>query len=104
VREIVVLMSLSVAGVAALFIALWAYLFNIMRTLEEVGGPATRFHKPANYLAKVRMGVRAIEVETGHIAPEVTKLNSGLGAVRDGMRAIDANLGAVMAGVSKQGA
>ena len=103
-REMVVLMSLSVAGLAALFFALWAYLFNIMRTLEEIGGPATRFHKPANYLAKIRMGVRAIEVETGHIAPEVTRLNSGLGAVRNGMRDIDANLGAVIAGVSKQGA
>ena len=98
----VLLMSLTVAGVLALFAALWAYLFNITRTLEEIGGPATRFHKPANYLAKIRMGVRAIEVETGHLAPEVTELNAGLAAVRDGLRAIDVNLERVIAGVSRQ--
>ena len=78
----------------------------IQLTAGQIGWVQTvveQFQKPANFLAKIRLGVRAIEVETGHIAPEVTKLNSGLGAVRNGMRDIDANLGAVIAGVSKQG-
>ena len=102
-REMVVLMLLSALGVVALFLALWAYLFNIIRTLEEIGGPATRFHKPSNYLAKIRLGVRAIEVETGHIVPEVTKLNAGLAAIRDGLVAIDSNLAGTIAAVTKQG-
>ena len=100
----VLLMLLGAAGVMALFVALWVYLFQIIRTLEEIGGPATRFHKPSNYLAKIRLGLRAIEVETAHLAPEVTKLNVGLGAVRDGLRAIDANLAGVIEAVTKQGA
>ena len=103
-NPMVLLMLLSTAGVIALFLALWVYLWKIIRTLEEIGGPATRFHKPSNYLAKIRLGLRAIEVETGHIAPEVTTLNAGLGAVRDGLRAIDANLAGVIDAVSKQGA
>ena len=103
-REMVVLMLISAAGVIALFLALWIYLFNIIRTLEEIGGHATRFHKPSNYLAKIRLGVRAIEVETSHIAPEVTKLNSGLAAIREGLVAIDSNLAGVIVAVTKQGA
>jgi len=53
-----VLAVLSVVGVAALFVALALFLRGIDRTLEEIGGPATRFVTPANYLAKIRLGVR----------------------------------------------
>jgi len=98
----VVLAVLSVVGVAALFVALALFLRGIDRTLEEIGGPATRFVTPANYLAKIRLGVRAIERQTDALAPHVTKLNGGLGAIRDGLRAIDANLAGVIAAVSRQ--
>jgi hypothetical protein len=99
---LVTLALLSVAGVAALFVALALFLRAIARTLEDIGGPATRFETPANYLAKIRLGVRAIEQQTGALAPQVTRLNAGLAAVRDGLRTIDENLGGVAAAVSRQ--
>lgn len=96
------LMLVSVLGVVALFVALALFLRAINQTLEDIGGPATRFRKPVNYLSKIRLGLRAIEVETGGIVPQVTRLNAGLQAVRDGLRATDANLGATIAAVSRQ--
>jgi hypothetical protein len=99
----VVLAVLSVVGVAALFVALALFLRAIDRVLEDIGGPATRFSTPANFLSKIRLGVRAIERQTGALAPYVTKLNAGLAAVRDGLEAIDTNLAGLIAGVSRQG-
>jgi hypothetical protein len=98
----VVLALLSVAGVAALFVALTIVLRAIDRTLEQIGGPATRFSTPVNYLAKIRLGLRAIERQTDALAPHVTRVNGGLGAIRDGLRVIDANLAGVIAAVSRQ--
>ena len=98
----VLLALLSVVAVAALFVALAWFLFKIIDELESIGGPGSRFRKPTNYLSKIRLGVRAIEVETGGLVPQVTKLNAGLGGIRDGLRAIDGNLGGVIAAVVKQ--
>jgi hypothetical protein len=98
----VVLALLSVVGVAALFVVLALFLRVIDRTLEEIGGPATRFVTPASYLAKIRLGVRAIERQTDALAPLVTRLNGGLGSIRDGLRTVDADLAAVIAAVSRQ--
>jgi len=99
---LVVLAALSVASVAALFVALALFLRAIDRTLEDIGGPATRFVRPVNDLAKIRLGLRAIERQTDALAPYVTRVNGGLGAIRDGLRAIDANLAGVIAAVSRQ--
>jgi hypothetical protein len=96
------LMWITVFGVVALFVALAMFLRAINRELEEIGGPATRFFRPVNYLSKIRLGLRAIEVETGHIAPQVTSLNATLAQVRDGLRAIDASLAAATADVQRQ--
>jgi hypothetical protein len=103
-NPLVVLTAVSVLGVAALFLALALFLVAIARALEDIGGPATRFVAPVNYLSKIRLGVRAIERETDFLAPYVTTLNTGLGAVRDGLRAIDANLTGLIAAVTRQGA
>ena len=86
----------TVAAAAALFVALVAFVFAIVSELRAVGG------SPVSYLAKIRLGLRAIEVETGHIVPEVTRLNGALASIRDGLRAVDGNLGAVIEGVSRQ--
>ena len=96
------LMLITLIGVAALFIALAAYVRAIVRELEGIGGPATRFIRPVNYLSKIRVGLRAIEVETAHLAPQVTQLNETLTAIRDGLRAIDASLGGTIANVQRQ--
>ena len=98
----VLLTIISVVGAAALFVALALFLRAIDGELETIGGPATRFVAPANFLAKIRLGVRAIERQTGALAPQVTRLNDGLSAVRDGLRAIDGNLAMLIASVSKQ--
>lgn len=98
----VVLAILSVVGAAALFVALALFLRAIDKALEDIGGPATRFVTPVNYLSKIRLGVRAIEKQTDALAPSVTKLNNGLGAILGGLRAIDANLAGLLAAVSRQ--
>lgn len=90
------LMVVSVVGAWALFIALAIYLILILRELHPTGGTSTSF------LAKIRLGLRAIEVETGHLAPEVTRLNQTLGSIRDGLRSVDANLGDALAAVARQ--
>jgi hypothetical protein len=93
---------ISVVGAAALFLALALFLRAIDRELEAIGGPATRFVAPTNYLSKIRLGVRAIERQTDDLAPPATRLNERLGAIRDGLRAIDGNLAALIAAVSRQ--
>lgn len=101
-NAIVVLTLVSVLGATALFVALALFLRAIARELEEIGGPATRFVSPVNYLSKIRLGVRAIERQTDALAPQVTRLNAGLAAVRDGLRAIDGNLAGLITAVSRQ--
>src|SRR5262245_54323997 len=102
-NALVVLTLVSVLGAAALFVALALFLRAISQELEDIGGPATSFRTPDAYLAKIRLGVRAIETQTAATAPQVTRLNQGLSAVRDGLRAIDANLAGVIRAVSRQG-
>ena len=102
-NALVLLTALSVVGAAFLFVALALFLNAIARELETIGGPATRFFAPVNYLAKIRLGVRAIERQTDAIVPQVTRLNGGLTAIRDGLVAVDANLASLIAAVSRQG-
>ena len=93
---------LSVIAVAALFIALATFLFAIISQLETIGGEAKGYGARSSFLSKIRLGVRAIEVQTGFIAPQVTKLNGTLTSVRDGLAAIDDNLAGVITNVSRQ--
>lgn len=102
-NALVALAIISLLGVAALFLALALFLRAIARELEEIGGPATRFASPVNYLSKIRLGLRAIERQTGALGPYVSRLNDGLSAIRDGLKAIDANLAGLIAAVSRQG-
>lgn len=95
-NTMVLLMLISVAAASALFIALAVFLDLILRELEPTGRTGVSF------LAKIRMGLRAIEIETGHIPREVTKLNAGLAAVRDGLGVVDGNFARLAAAVVKQ--
>jgi len=96
------LMLLSVVGAAALFVALALFLFKISMQLEKIGGEEKGYGVRASYLSKIRMGVRAIETETGMIAPQVTALNATLTSVRDGLIVVDNNLAGVIAAVVRQ--
>ncbi len=95
-NTMVLLAVVSVAAVAALFIALAVFLVLILRELGPVGGDGR------SDMAKIRVGLRAIEIETGNIPTEVTRLNGGLAAIRDGLGAVDANLGRLAAGLQRQ--
>ncbi|MDQ3150076.1 MAG: hypothetical protein M3Q38_09175 [Chloroflexota bacterium] len=87
---------ISVAAASALFIALAIFLVLILRELTPTGGSATSF------LGKIRLGLRAIEIETGNIPVEVTKLNAGLSAVRDGLVVVDSNLARLGSALTRQ--
>lgn len=101
-NTLVLLTIVSVIGVAALFIALVVYLGLITIELERIGGNRKGYGDQPSYLSQIRLGVRAIETQTGHLPPQVTRLNTGLSGVRDGLAAINANLGGLIAAVSRQ--
>lgn len=103
-NTMVLLAVISVIGVAALFLALAFLLLRIDKVLEDVGGTEMKYYGArASLLSKIRLGLRAIEVQTGVLAPAVTQLNGGLSAIRDGLGAIDTNLAGVITNVSRQG-
>lgn len=102
-NSMVLLTILSVVGAAALFVALAWFLVHIIAELEQIGGKQRKYGEPASYLSKIQLGVRAIETQTGRLAPEVTRLNEGLSAIRAGALAIDASLTGVIDAVSQQG-
>ena len=97
------LMLLSIVGATALFIALALFLVAIATQLEKIGGEEKGYGVRASYLSRIRVGVRAIEVETGAIPRQVTRLNATLASIRDGLIVVDNNLAGVIAAVSKQG-
>lgn len=100
--QFTLLMLLSIIGAAALFIALALFLAAITTQLEKIGGEEKGYGVRASYLSRIRFGVRAIEVETGAIPKQVTRLNATLTSIRDGLIVVDNNLGGVIAAVSKQ--
>lgn len=80
---------LSALEVLAFVGALIAFLGRIVSALERIGG------SPSSSLAKVSFGVRAIEKETSHLAPQVTQLNQGLIALGGKLMVVDTHLGTV---------
>lgn len=86
----ILLTTLSCLAAVLLLVVVAVNLIRIIGALEAIGGTST------SWLAKLRLGLRAIETETGHIAPQVTTLNSGLGAVDGGLRQVERDLGAAV--------
>lgn len=93
---IILLTVLSAIAVVALFGTLIAYLVQITKTLDSIGG------RPTSFLAKITLGVRAIETETSALAPEVTRLNEGLATIATGLKGIDNHLVAAYEAVGRQ--
>jgi len=94
---LVFLTVLTALAVLILVGALVVYLVRIIPVLERVGGT------PTSLLAKIRLGVRAIEQETAALAPEATRLNGGLTEIAQGLRAVDAQLAGTVAAALRQG-
>lgn len=83
------LTALTAMQILALVGTLVYYLLRIVNALEKIGGAAN------SDLARTRYGVRAIETETGHLAPQVTQLNQGLLALAGKLGVVDGQLSAV---------
>ena len=98
----VLLMILSVLAVLILFGALVFYLLRIIKALESIGGEPVGYSKRASYLSKIAFGVRAIEQQTGHLGPEVIRLNESLTKAAEGLRSIDGHLVRTIEAVVRQ--
>ncbi len=90
------LMVVTALVVVLFFGALAVYLVMIVRVLEAIGGT------PTSYLAKLRLGLRAIEGETAHLPVQVTKLNQGLTAVASGLQMVETHFTGTIEGVLEQ--
>lgn len=92
-----VLLTVLTALLVLAFFAVLAYaLVKISAALESVGGT------PTSYLAKLRLGLRAIEKETSHLAPNVVQVNAGLGQIAGGLASVDKHLVGTIAAVGRQ--
>lgn len=92
-----VLLTFLTALLVLVFFVVLAYaLVKISQALESIGGT------PTSYLAKLRLGLRAIERETSHLAPNVVKVNAGLTQIAGGLVAVDKHLVGTIAAVVKQ--
>jgi hypothetical protein len=74
------LAALAFLGVVA------AALVRIAALLAAIGG------RGDSYLAKLRLGLRAIERETSHLPAAAVPLNRNLGEVATGLTAVDGAL------------
>lgn len=83
---IVLLTVLSIIGALLLVAVLLYFVAQIITVLDRIGGSAD------SYLAKLRMGLRAIEVETGHLPTQATQLNGSLESIAAGLQAVDQRL------------
>ena len=92
----VLLMVLTILAVLLLVFVLVKYLRGIIRVLDSIGGNGK------SYLAKLRLGLRAIETETGHLPVQVTKLNGTLSSTAGGLKAVDGHLVGSIEAVLKQ--
>jgi hypothetical protein len=92
----VILTLLSALLVLAFFVVLAFALVRISAVLRSIGGT------PTSYLAKLRVGLRAIEKETSHLAPQVLKVNAGLTQIGAGLASVDQHLVGTIAAVVKQ--
>ena len=82
----ILLMLCTILAVVLLVIVLVTYLRSIIKLLNGIGGLGD------SYLAKLRLGLRAIETETGHLPTQVTKLNEALIKTSDGLVVVNENL------------
>ena len=71
-------------------------LVKIVAALEAIGG------KGDSLLAKLRLGLRAIERETSHLPVAVPRINAGLGQVAGGLFQVEATLGSLYAALKAQ--
>lgn len=93
----VLLLTVLSCLLVLLFLGALAYfVIRIIGTVESIGTGGL------SSLEMITWGVRAIEVETGHIPVQVTRLNGALTQVAAGLGLIDAGLKAIAGTASEQ--
>ncbi len=92
----IILIIITILAVLLLVYVLVHYLRVIIKTLTSIGGNGS------SSLAKLRVGLRAIETETGHLPIQVTKLNGSLTEVAGGLKIVDDQLEASINAALKQ--
>jgi len=92
----ILLTVLTAVVVILFFLVLAVGLVKISGVLRSIGGT------PTSYLAKLRLGLRAIEQETSHLTPQVVRLNDSLGKVAAGLESVDQHLVGTISAVQKQ--
>ncbi len=91
-----ILILATAIAVLAFFLVIAFALLKIDPVLEAIGG------RGDSYLAKLRLGLRAIERETSHLPAAAPRINDGLGALAGGLTAVDATLGQAYASLIAQ--
>ena len=89
-------MILTVLLVLLFVITLIYFVIRIHRLLVNIGGDGNSF------LAKLRLGLRAIETETGHLPVQVTKLNETLSNTGAGLKIVNGHLEGTIQAALKQ--
>lgn len=92
------LMLLTAGAVLALVLVLVYFLIRIIAVLERIGGT------PTSYLARLRLGLRAIERETDHLPERVPKVNRTLQDVNEGLGVVRQHLAGTIEAVTEQDA
>lgn len=90
------LLATALAALLFLAVVAWA-LTRIVAALEAIGGNGD------SLLAKLRLGLRAIERETSHLPAAVPKINTGLQQIAGGLTQVDATLGSLHVALKAQG-
>ena len=81
------LMVLLSCLVALIFLAAVAWaLIQINTQLAAIGGT------PESFLAKLRLGLRAIEKQSSHFQPMATEINTVLSSIKGGLPVLASNL------------
>ncbi len=92
----ILLTTLTAILVVIFFLVLAYGLIKISSMLRSIGGT------PTSFLAKLRVGLRAIESDTSHLTPQVVRWNDGLTQVGAGLKEVDKHLVGVIEAAVKQ--
>ena len=88
---------IATAFVVLLFLGVVAWaLTRIVSALDAIGSAGD------SLLAKLRLGLRAIERETSHLPAAVPKINSGLQQIAGGLTQVDATLDSLHSALKAQ--
>jgi hypothetical protein len=90
------LILVSALGALLFLAVVAAALMKIVPALEAIGGNSD------SLLAKLRLGLRAIERETSHLPAAAPPLNAGLESIAAGLGQVDATLGSLYAALVAQ--